>query len=67
MSTLGAKFGTGGLDFIEEHLQSTGATGGVGLVTKQEYRMRRERMELAIAEEEEKMVTNKRTQKIEQK
>jgi hypothetical protein len=67
MSSLGSKFGTGGLDFIEEHLQSTGAAGGVGLVSKQEYKMRRERVELAIAEEEEKMVSNKRVAKMEQK
>ena len=67
MSSLGSKFGTGGLDFIEEHLQSTGAAGGVGLVSKQEYKMRRERVELAIAEEEEKMVCNKRVAKMEQK
>lgn len=67
MSSLGSKFGTGGLDFIEEHLQSTGAAGGVGLVSKQEYKMRRERVELAIAEEEEKMVSNKWVAKMEQK
>ena len=67
MSSLGSKFGTGGLDFIEEHLQSTGAAGGVGLVSKQEYKMRRERVELAIAEEEEKLVCNKRVAKMEQK
>jgi|LauGreDrversion4_2_1035121.scaffolds.fasta_scaffold1039321_1 hypothetical protein len=66
MHTLGSKFGTGGLDFIEEHLQSTGAAGGVGLVSKQEYKMRRERVELAIAQEEEKMI-NRRVAKMEQK
>ena len=44
------------MDFIEEHLQSTGAAGGVGLVTNEEYRQRRERVELTIAEEEEKLL-----------
>ena len=66
------------MDFIEEHLQSTGVAGGVGLVTHSEYRMRKERLELTIAEEEEKMVRkelqgnrlvllNKREAKFEQK
>jgi hypothetical protein len=44
------------VDFIEEHLQSTGVAGGVGLVTKQEWRARTERVELTIAEEEEKLI-----------
>lgn len=79
VASLQAKFGTGGtMDFIEEHLQSTGVAGGVGLVTHSEYRMRKERLELTIAEEEEKMVRkelqgnrlvllNKREAKFEQK
>lgn len=44
------------MDFIEEHLQSTGAAGGVGLVSNEEYRQRKERVELTIAEEEEKLI-----------
>lgn len=44
------------MDFIEEHLQSTGAAGGVGLVTNQEYKQRKERVELTIAEEEQKLI-----------
>jgi hypothetical protein len=82
VASLQAKFGTGGtMDFIEEHLQSTGVAGGVGLVTHSEYLMRKERLELTIAEEEEKMVRkelqqqgsnrptllNKRDAKFEQK
>ena len=50
------KFGTAGVDFIEEHLQSTGAAGGVGLVSNEELRARRERIELTIAEEEERLL-----------
>ena len=56
VKTLSTKFGTGGIDFIEEHLQSTGVAGGVGLVTNQEYKKRKERVELTIAEEEEKLM-----------
>lgn len=33
------KFGTGGIDFIEEHLQSTNITsGGGGLISNQELK-----------------------------
>ena len=57
MKTLTSKFGTGGVDFIEEHLQSAGiAGGGVGLVTNEQYKLRKERVELTIAEEEEKLI-----------
>ena len=44
------------MDFIEEHLQSRGVAGGVGLVTNKEWKHRKERVELAIAEEEQKLV-----------
>lgn len=56
VQTLASKFGKGGVDFIEEHLQSTGVAGGVGLVTNEEFRQRKERVELTIAEEEEKLL-----------
>jgi len=44
------------VDFIEEHLQSTGVAGGIGLVTNKEYKQRKERVELTIAEEEQKLL-----------
>jgi hypothetical protein len=56
VGNLKSKFGTGGVDFIEEHLLSTGAAGGVGLVTNREFKERRDRIELTIAEEEERLV-----------
>ena len=64
VKTLQTKFGSGVVDFIEEHLQSTGAAGGVGLVTNQEYRKRKERVELTIAEEEEKFIQQAKTAQI---
>lgn len=56
VGNLKSKFGAGGVDFIEEHLQSTGVAGGIGLVTNQEYKQRKERVELTIAEEEQKLL-----------
>ena len=52
------------MDFIEEHLQSTGVAGGVGLVTNEQYRQRKERVELTIAEEEEKFIRQAKEERV---
>ena len=50
---LKSKFGNGGVDFIEEHLQSTTA----GLVSNKDFKKKKEKeIELVIAEEEQKRI-----------
>ena len=54
------KFGVGGVDFIEEHLQSSAA----GLVTGKEYKQKKEQIELVIAEQQEKLIEQLKNEEI---
>lgn len=74
IKNLNTKFGTGGIDFIEEHLQSTNIKVGGGLISNKELKQNKEQIELVIAEEHAKRVAeenakelNKRQLKMESK
>jgi hypothetical protein len=53
------KFGNGGVDFIEEHLSST-----KGLVSINELKQKKDKIELVIAEEEQKRFEKEKDEEI---
>lgn len=70
IKNLNQKFGFSGVDFIEEHLQ----TSASGLVSRKDLKKKNEQIELLITKEEEKLLekekdeeVNKRMQKLELK
>lgn len=65
VKNLNAKFGTGGVDFIEEHLQSENIkVGGGGLISQHELRRKNEQIELVIAETHAQIAEEQRRQEI---
>lgn len=60
IQNLKGKFGMSGVDFIDEHLQSTSS----GLVSGQEYRKKKEQIELVRADEEQRMIEKEKEEEI---
>ncbi|CDW71086.1 protein fam50 homolog [Stylonychia lemnae] len=74
IKNLSNKFGIGGIDFIEEHLQSTNIKAGGGLISNQELKQKKQQIELVIVDEQAKKIEeekqnelNRRQMKMEQK
>lgn len=63
IENLKSKFGNGGVDFIEEHLQSSTA----GLITNQQFKLKKEHIELSIAQEEERLIEKEKQDEMERK
>lgn len=64
IKNLNKKFGTGGIDFIEEHLQSTNIKVGGGLISKEELRQNKDQIELVIVDEQAKKLEEEKEQEL---